>query len=152
LRASGGALSQKGIELNFHRRQVAKGHSQVNTDSLKLQQRLSTANRDSSSIVGSQNEALSATIQRQKKQLAPLYHLQEAKKTHSIITKKFKARDLESNKLIVSQSPATMTPEIFGKKPLNHLKHGSSTPSNAKDGFGRRQNTNSTENLFNLIN
>jgi hypothetical protein len=37
LRASGGALSQKGIELNFHRRQVAKGQSQVNTDSLKLQ-------------------------------------------------------------------------------------------------------------------
>ena len=45
-----------------------------------------------------------------------------------------------------------MTPENFGKKPLNNLNQGNSTPSNIKDGFARRQKTNSTENLFNLIN
>jgi hypothetical protein len=78
--------------------------------------------------------------------------LQEAKKAQSIITKKFKARDLDGSKIMVSQSPATMTPEIFGKKPINNLNQGNSTPSNIKDGFARRQKTNSTENLFNLIN
>jgi len=79
--------------------------------------------------------------------------LQEAKKAQSIITKKFKARDLDGGKIMVSQSPATMTPEIFGKKPINNLNQGNSTPSsNIKDGFARRQKTNSTENLFNLIN
>lgn len=64
LRASGGALNPRGLDLNFHRRQVAKGNSQVNTNDPKMQPRQGTANRDSSSVVFSHNEGLSTTINR----------------------------------------------------------------------------------------
>jgi len=79
-----------------------------------------------------------------------------------LITKKLKARDLDSSKLITSQTnqpQALNTPELFGKKNNSTFKQSHGTPSaTAKENSAKfkaqtadGKERNSTENLFNLI-